>query len=167
MNPEMPTTPDLSERVGALERENRRLKGLVILLFLGAVLVSRYLPGPKMLEAQYISLRDEDGKQRVLLTANTFAAGVNVFDAREKVQAALSIEKDGPKMTIFDANEKKRIAIGMLDGGPVLMFDNASEQPTLMLMQREDRAGFALLDPEGNVVWSAPAVEKSTGDVQK
>ncbi len=161
MNSEMPGMPELSDRMEKLEKENGRLKLAGVLMFLGAVLASRYLPGRKAIEAQYISLRDEDGKQRVLINDNTVAAGVNVFDNNEKLQAALSIEGKEPKLTIFDSNEKKRIAIGMMDDGPALIFENAGEKPTLMLVQRQEVGAFALLDPEGKLIWSEPAVQKA------
>jgi hypothetical protein len=150
--------PDLSERVERLERGVRLVKVVGVVLLVGAVVASRYMPRGKTIEGQYLLLRDENGHERVLLTANSSAASVNLLDESGKLQAGLSTENNDPKLTIFDSKEQKRIAIGMLDDSPTLIFENASGKPALMLRQEGETAGFALLDPEGHVLWSAPKI---------
>src|SRR5262249_25996330 len=108
-------SPDLATVVACLEkleRHNRWLKRLVLLLLVGAILLaSQAQPSlaqrkDRVVEAERFILRDDKGKARAVMAMFKDGPGFALLDDKEKPRAALAMSKNGPGLALLDANEK-------------------------------------------------------------
>ena len=124
---------ELEERVGRLERENRRLKaaGGVVLLLLGSVfLLGQASPDVvDEIKARRISIYDENGKLRAALASE----GMGIYDENQKERVSLNSVGLG----ISDENGELRAAVG--SAGLVLQDEN--ERRALLIS-----GGLAIFD---------------------
>jgi hypothetical protein len=123
----------LRDRVEGLERENRRLKlagalGLALLAALALMGQAR----ARTVEAHRVVVRDAGGQLRAELTA----AGLSIYDGKEKIRAALGVGGDARSgLSLYDPGERTRMTLYVAsDGG----------------------AAIQLADERGSVVWKAP-----------
>jgi len=96
----------LTQRLDRLERENRRLKtiGVVILIVVAALMLMGQT-GPPILEAQRFLIRDPaTGKARATLSADGGGnIGLVLLDHHHKPRAELVTGADGaPKLAFYD-----------------------------------------------------------------
>jgi hypothetical protein len=127
---------DLIEAMRRLEGDHRRLKrGCSIGLLLSLLLIgsgAHFAAGPNVLEAERLVIRDKEGKARF----------------------TLGIEDDGfGGLALRDENERTRIRLGLRpDGSTSLIFSDTKSQRLLgVVLDRDDRPGIGLRDPEGGV----------------
>ena len=137
----------IEERVGRLERENRRLKaggGLVLLLLGSVFLLGQASPDViDEIKARRISIYDENGKVRATLRSE----GLSFYDENGKLRA----EMDQTYLSFYDADDKARagmsarttnnaaggispaITAKIRSRGPSLWRDSASRAPLRLL----------------------------------
>jgi len=146
------TTANMLQRLGRLERENRRLKisGAILLLALAAVgAMGQGLPKavPKVVEAERFVLRDTRGK--ILATLGTEAAGLLALvlsDQNGKTRAGLGVGTSGPSLVLRDENSKDRAALG----------HTALEGTATGTVEQRPASSLVLFDRDGKVIWKAP-----------
>ena len=106
-------TPDLQavvERLGKVEKQNRRLKsvGIAVLVLVSAVLViGQTVPKERiLLEAEAFILRDKNGNVRGgLLATGDGEASLSFADKNGNVRASLTVYEDGsPELYFRDKN---------------------------------------------------------------
>jgi hypothetical protein len=143
-------TPDLEavvERLGRVEKQNRRLKvaGIVALVVVGAVgLLAAAAPKPRTIEAERFVLVDRHGERAVL------APGQHLLGQGEPSFIGL---------TLFDEDGKIRVALGACENSPenesaVLIFFDADKKPQVTLGVTTDHAELTLSNNKGEVpVW--------------
>ena len=96
MNPHVQSFADIQGRLLQLEKQNRRLKqlGIVVLIVPTLLLVMGQAPSKKTVEANEFILRDSNGNVRVKLAMSNTAAGtvpeIVVFDAKGNTIARMS-----------------------------------------------------------------------------
>jgi hypothetical protein len=132
----------LTVRIARLERENRRLKliGVVVLLVSMAV-VSMGLGGkPRTIEAQKIVIFDSHGRARLMIGMPEIAG------------AAVDMKPDAPAIWLSDENGSDRTILTS-DG---LYLANGREKPLVNLSSGPSRPELRFYGPDGKVSWSAP-----------
>ncbi len=146
---------DLADRLDRLERSNRRLKGVVVLVvFAGVVLVARdqvfrnatiqLLDGDGTIEAREFVVRDNDGKRRASLGVPGDMPALVLFDESENGLASLSVQggRDGAShLTLCDRRGKAAIYLGLLSTGPTISLSDASGKIRASLAVDELRDG--------------------------
>ena len=141
-------TPDLqavAERLGKVEKQNRRLKsvGIAVLVLVSAVLViGQTVPKERiLLEAEAFILRDKNGNIRAGLMVNEDGEATLFFgDKNGTTRAQLMVHEDGgPILTFRDKNGTARAGL-MLDedGWPILSFYDKNGTVRAGLMLDED-----------------------------
>ena len=171
----MPTDASLLQRLGHLERAQRRLQRLVLVLLLA--LVAALLLGAttdRALEGHSLKLTDDSGHVRVLLTA---ANGLSVLDASGAPRAVLGVDGEGPGLVLYGENSRAilnvnqdgpalaftgprgglRAILALVKGDPGLVFYDAAEHERLELTVRGGAARGALRAVDGAPLWQAPA----------
>jgi len=117
----------LSERLGKLERQNRRqrLYGVFVLGLLGLILAAQAFwffrpqpPGPLAVES--LVVRDPNGVIRAWLGDEHGKAGLVLLDRKGKRRATLSLGPEGsPGLALFDQDQRVRAELNLgLDGAP-------------------------------------------------
>ena len=148
-------TPDLqavAERLGKVEKQNRRLKsvGIAVLLLVSAVLViGQAVPKePILLEAEAFILRDKNGNVRAGLMLNEDGSpSLTFLDKNENLRAWLVLDEDGmPSFMLFDENENKRAVLGFTS----LEVTKTGEVRNL------PPSSLVLFNKEGKVLFKAP-----------
>jgi hypothetical protein len=167
-----PLIDALAERVERLERENRRLKriGVVVLAAVAVTLAvgAKLADQPEFVEAtRGFHLRDKDGTLRASLTLeHEGEPGLFLYTKDRDLPAiALSLDSDGQRRLQFrDKTGKERIFLGPLADGHVgiVLEDGAENQriklsvpsqggPNIQLMDEGRRSRFALaVNPDGD-----------------
>ncbi len=137
------------ERLGRMERELRCWRlGAAAVLSLGAVLAfgGMAAPASKELRVQTLRIVDKEGKDRIVLTAESGIPDMTFLDpsgksrltldiaddrrpvllfsesGKESGRLTLGLEEEGvPMLQLYDAAGKKRLTFGVpKNGGPVL-----------------------------------------------
>ncbi len=132
---------DLEQRLARLERANRRMKriGALVLLMAAVVLLSGQAKGKAPLpdlEVGSLTLKDKDGKSRVVLFAPAHGSpGLSLYDKDGQVRVRLTVHWDGlPALYLYDKDGKTRMRLVVEGGLPRL----------------------TLFDAKGDVLWQAP-----------
>ena len=112
---------ELEERIGRLERENKRLKrwGVVgMLAVVGLALLGQAAP--------------KGGVQDVVRTRL-----LEVVDDGGNARAGIRVGSHGPQLAFVDASGKQLVALGVAAGGPALMLQGASGEASVALAVSE------------------------------
>jgi len=168
----------IEQRIAALERANRHLTRLVLVLLIPAaalVLLGAGKVPPGTAVAKSIHVVDENGKVRILINPR---AGISLLDKEGRPRAVLSVDDTGPGLAMYGTSSKAgtilnvnddgpALAMRAIDGstrallaeiaaGPALILSDANERERLALMQRGDRTDATVIDRSGKIVWRAP-----------
>jgi hypothetical protein len=125
----------MRDRMGRIERELRlwRLGGLLTLM-LAAVVIAGAMADPaapaKELRVQTLRIVDQQGKDRIVLTAEPKVPDMVFFDPSGKSRLTLDIADDHkPVLSFFEAGKESRLTIGLEEGAPVLnLYDRAGKK---------------------------------------
>jgi hypothetical protein len=118
-----PVVDTLAERVGRLERENRRLKrtGFAVVATAGlVVLMGQAAPKTPVIETQRVVITDEEGNERIVLGAGKDRASILLkSESGSNATAVLGIAKESAGLSITDEAGKIRVNLGkdMRPGG--------------------------------------------------
>jgi hypothetical protein len=147
---------EIRERLDRMERALRRWRwGAGIVLTLGTVAVAAAMadPAARELRVQTLRIVDQEGKDRIVLSADKKSADLTLLDpdgkgrltldiasdhkpmlqfseaGEEKGNLTIGIEEGGPMLQIFDRDGKKRLVLGVPKaGGPVLRILDENER---------------------------------------
>lgn len=114
------TDDRLRERLDRLERDNRRLKrvGVVIGVLLMAALGMGQTPGKRVITANEFVLIDGKGEHRMVLAVKEEQPAFALYDGHGQRRALLTLDKDGrPAFALADANGEARLSLGLRHGG--------------------------------------------------
>ena len=162
MNSHTPSFADLEARLAELERQNRRLKrlGLLLLLIAGSGFLlaqvlrkpARAAPAPATLAATYdtlvvhrLELRDKAGKLRGLWGVDDRGSALYLYDAIGLPQAMLSAFTDGSGLWLSDLAGKSSAALNVLADGPLLQLGAPAGKPGAAL----SADAFSVTDAQG------------------
>jgi hypothetical protein len=174
-----PNLEDLHTRLAALERQNRRLKGIgaTALVLVGVAFLSCATQPHKVVEAErflvkdgrgitraelapgHLSLHNELGYPCAELTLDKDLPQLCLSTLRNKSSVSLIISKDGPILGLSDAWGQCRAALGLDNDGPSLeLYGKKTQARALLLGLGVTKAGpgFVLTDEAGKSIWSAP-----------
>jgi TPP-dependent indolepyruvate ferredoxin oxidoreductase alpha subunit len=124
------------ERVARLEKQLRCWRWAAALAVVVAAGVAAK-PGPKSIEAERLVIRDQEGRQRLILDT-TWPRGdayLQVNDIREVERASVGVMEGGsPYVSLYDANKKLRATLEVSpELGPVLDLYDAAGRETAEL----------------------------------
>jgi hypothetical protein len=172
----MNTLP-VEERLERLEKENRRLRMLVLALIVlaGAGVALSAVSGVRAqapawrrtVEAEKFVLRDSSGKRRAVLGMAAGAPDLILYDASGKTRASLDMFGGEPGLEFYDASDTKRVWLdGSADGPSLTLRDSggfesvighvALQTPTTGSQISSSAASIHLFNKAGNVIWAAP-----------
>jgi hypothetical protein len=107
------STPDetLPARVEALERENRRLKRVAVLVaaaLTAVAAVGMSAPPTKTLDLGILRIVDSKGKARAVLGVGDEGPALALLDEKGRLRANLGVAREGASLDLLDANEQPR-----------------------------------------------------------
>ena len=142
-------------RLGKLEKENRRIRGIgiALLVLAAALLLMGQTPGQRTVEANEFVLKDANGTVRGRWEARAYGPQFVLFDATGKSGVDLAVlDSAGAGLTLRDASGKDRARLLATVNGPGLNLTDANGKDRLLLTadDTEDSAGLGLYDKEGN-----------------
>jgi hypothetical protein len=120
-----PTLDTLTRRLDRLERQNRWLRRVSLVILLGAVatlLMGQAPPHrpPRIVEAEEFVLRDARGQVRATLgtTQSPSAAFLRIHNDDGKQRARIIVSSDGTSSLEFmDSSDRVRVLLGVRDHG--------------------------------------------------
>lgn len=124
-----PTLDTLAQRLERVERENRSLRRVGVLMLVGvaALLIAAQATANRVVEAEKFVVRDASGKIRAELgTPPDGRVALTLFDRDGGLRVELRVLTNGRVgLLLYDKNGKSRAALRVLaEGGPVLgLFD--------------------------------------------
>jgi hypothetical protein len=146
----MDSVEALAERLGRLERQNRRLKWLAFTILVVATVAwlgigsagherqasAAGVQPVRSVDAEVFRLVDSNGRLRASLFMGEGGPCLGFLDEAGKTRADLIVTKDGTAFFLRDANGTARVVMGATGAGQ----------------------GFSLADARGKEIWSAPPV---------
>jgi hypothetical protein len=121
------------DRLGRMEQELRcwRIGGVFFLslaILVAAVAMSD--PPAKELSVQSLRVVDQEGKERIVLTADPKVPDMIFYDPAGKSRLMLDIADDHkPVLSFAEAGSESRLTLGLEDGTPMLnLFDQAGKK---------------------------------------
>ena len=137
MRAQAPEVAAVLARLEKVERQNRRLRGAGIAVFVLAaagLLMGQAMPKARIVEAEGFQLKDGQGM----------------------VRAELVVDKDGPRMALRDENGKTRAKLIVIKEGPGLALTDENGIDRAVLAVGKAGPGLALYDENEKVIWSQP-----------
>lgn len=145
------------QRLEKLERANRRMKGMVLTIFLGAAalfLMGQGRTPTQELRAQKFTLVDARGTTRAVLLMTPKGDALLSFNDREKSTEArlvLGTGADGlPFVAMRDKSEKVRLMVGLQTGTPRVSFHSGDgKERAWVSVEKDGSPIMGLRDREG------------------
>ncbi len=174
------------QRLENLERElartKRRMRWLLVSVFLGAGLVvlatawmlspdkalaENAVKAPIIIHANTLILDDENGKARAMLNVTKDGPALFVYDKQSKTSVVLGVLKDGPVLAMLDENGEQRIGLDVKKDGTALNLFDETGKPRVTVgagatgtldgkKALYPESTILLSNKEGKVVWQAP-----------
>ncbi len=153
MTAEKPELRDLVERLGKLEKRNRRLeRGLIAALtaLSAIVLMGQAAPSPRIVEAQKFVLKDADGNVRAWMGIIGKGSELNLGNANAQPMISLEVSNDSGDLHFY-GSRRSGMNLGINSGNPSISIVDSDGQggaglnfgkngPSLKL---EDGRGFS------------------------
>jgi hypothetical protein len=142
---------EMRGRLGRMERELRcwRLGGTLVLT-LTAVVVAGAMAAPPVQEMSVTTLRivDQQGKDRIVLTADPKVPDMIFLDPAGKSRLTLDIAADHkPVLSFSESGKESRLTIGLEEGTPMLnLYDQAGKKRVAFGIPRAGGAVLRVLD---------------------
>jgi hypothetical protein len=146
----------IMERLEHLERQNRRLKRVLVLGFilLGCVALMGASKKGRVIQATEFLLKDNDGQTRASLKMGSAGPHLAFYDANGKaVRALLGLLPSGPALGLYDSDGKNRISLAISPKGANLTFNDSDEKLRSELGMLEEGPKLLFLDLEGKTVY--------------
>ena len=153
MNPQESTGPDVNLRILALERGNRRLGGLVVLLVLVALAQTAWLllPGPGVVSAHRFVLKQNGGIPRGEFSI--WADGTPAFRINNpagEARALWALRKDGTlNLRMTGPNHHTRVELSVSPAGEphVALFGDDGRSRAVLHVNAANLAELKYLQP--------------------
>jgi hypothetical protein len=138
-------------RLDALEKKNRRLKsiGLLILLGIGAALTMAQTRAVRSLEGRKFVLKDAKGKRRAELGFFPERPELVFYDAEGARQVSIGVGADGPGLVIMGPRDERSAVLAQTAAGPALSMHAASGARRLNLSVTRQGPTVGLLTESG------------------
>ena len=182
-------TPDLEavvERLGRVEKQNRRLKvaGIAALVLIGALmLLAAAPPKPGTIKAERFVLVDKHGRNRAVLAPDQRLLGqedqsflgLTLFDEGGKMRVALVAREKDPAnkdagLILLDAEARPQVALGAQTDSAELTFYN-SKGETPVCLTGSSGGSLTLADRNGkyriSLVAGLPSILRFDDDENK
>jgi len=169
---------DLSNRLGRLERQNRRMKlwgGALLVLWLAALaglgsLAHRARPRPGPVATEALAIKSQAGNLQAWLGTRAGVPSLEFYDREGKVRTVLGLGQDGaPRLTLFDGQQRPRaeLALGPGEEAGLSLVDQAGLLRAALgiidpkyqvppYLQERPVSSLVLFNQEGTPVWHAP-----------
>lgn len=177
MNSQPPTLEDLQNRLLKLEKQNRRMKyvGVVVLAVIAVIVVMGQAPSKKIVEANEFILKDDGGKVRgklwtngdesiidlvdeygrgrLQLDAGNYQSTISVMDSNGKPRAKLSSNNAGiTELKFSDAKGKDMVNVNVYpDVGSAVQLSNRDGKTNAVLGASSDGMAFLRIEKAGFV----------------
>lgn len=143
------TNTEILERLGRLERENRRLKrlsGIALLAVAGIMLLAAVKPEPQKITAREFQVLDSSGRATVSISNGV----VNILDPQSGLpRIAIGDVTSGVSgIWLFEENGSRRVQLPAGGGPEIALFDTAGK-PRTMLRLTDSGPAIRLSDPRG------------------
>jgi hypothetical protein len=140
----------LEARVDALERQNRSLKqlGVLILVIVMCALFMAQAAPKRTVEAKEIILRDDADKIRARLLVSADGPSLSLYDPDGTARAALADGPVGPFLAFTGTDGKNRMKIGVHADDPAIDLFDASGKMRAELWLQRGSSGLALLSAQ-------------------
>jgi hypothetical protein len=148
----------LTERLDRLEKENRRLIGIMVVVFLGSLValvegsgLLRSRSGTKEIEAESFVVRDKTGVVRAHFGLRQDGTPeVALHDSRGQYQAALQAQSDGMAfLSFYDRGEMRTALVSSGDGTSYLKFLDGDGREVSSLYHSPNKESGLALDSGG------------------
>ncbi len=159
-----PTVGTLAQRLNIMERQNRRLKRMGMVILAGATVLT--LMGQARLsrtvEAEKFILKDASGKVRAEIGMGEKGPALRFRAEDGKFRIGLGLVGDEHGLFLLDANERKQATLGVGSLGPALMlYDNKGKRRMVFGMSKGAQPLFELAGT--NEVWRVRLLVTDTG----
>jgi hypothetical protein len=181
MRAQAPEVAAVLARLEKVERQNRRLRGAGIAVFVLAaagLLMGQAMPKARIVEAEGFQLKDGQGMVRAELVVDKDGPGLHLRDDNGKERAELvALHKAGAELVLRDEDGQGRVWLTALEGGAgldledhgntrvhlytraggtSLVLSDEKGQGRAKLDVTKDRTWLALFDEKGKSIWSQP-----------
>lgn len=133
----------IEERLGKVERQNRRLKiagGVALVLIWAVTLLSAAAPKPKTVDAERFVVVDNGGKQRAAFGVSENGASLKISNEKGKTVVLMEVSEDGtPVLAFKDENSTIRALLTLGEDDPILSLHDENETPRAMLLVHDER----------------------------
>lgn len=142
---------EILARLDALEKQNRRLKriGLLILLGAGAALTMAQTRAARNIEGRKFVLRDAKGQRRAELGFFPQRPELVFYDTGGARQVSIGLGADGPGLVIMGPRDEKSAVLAQTPAGPALSLHAADGAPRLNLSVTRQGPTVGLLTEAG------------------
>ena len=165
MTPQPATWEALTDRVGKLEMQNRRMKqaGAAALVLAAAVLLMGQDSPNRTVEANEFVLKDSGGNIRGAFAVLGDEPGLQIWDGNQDVRIALGLWDGAPSLQLHDANGVARAVFVIAPTGPRLVLADETGQRRAVLDvgtegpgEHSTASSVVFFDKDGKVLWKAP-----------
>ena len=148
----------LAVRVDRLERQNRRLKGLLVLALLapGAMLMTGMQQAtPKTVEAESFVVKDSNGRTLAVLGRHGEYHGLNLYDAKNRPAASFGLDREGTSLGLNDDRGRSvTLSATKKSAGMAVTYEN--DEIGVALGLAEHGPDLALRDRKGKMLFHEP-----------
>ena len=148
-------------RLGRMERELRRWRlGATLVLPLTAVVIAGAMSAPPTQELRATTLRivDQQGRDRIVLTAEPKIPDMIFLDPEGKSRLTLDIAEDHkPVLSFSESGKESRLTVGLEDGTPMLnLYDQAGKKRVAFGIHKAGGAVIRILDAKEQLLKRFP-----------
>jgi len=148
-------TPDVQsvlERLGKLERQNRRLKragSLALTAVAALLLMGQATPESRTIEAERFIVIDSAGKTRAVLSMILDGPHLVMYDEKGEMRVNLRVGPDGPLLAFDNEAGKPQTELTAVKGFNGLLTYNYAGTPSTVLGEEEKGPALRLFDADG------------------
>jgi hypothetical protein len=159
----------LRERLDRIERQNRWLKVVALLMAAGLSLFALLgaagnMQTPKSIEAEQFLLRGADGTVVAKLGQFEAGPGLALMDTTGEVRAGIIVTDAGPSISLFDADGQRRLELrNDAETARVSVYDRKGTLRSVFGMNGEDHPYFIIRDAEARNRAVLGSTETETG----
>jgi hypothetical protein len=145
-------------RVDRLERQNRWLKGMLVLAALVpgvAVVVGMQQATPKVVEAESFVVKDTNGRTLAALGRHGEYHGLNLYDAKNRPAASFGLDRQGTSLGLNDERGRSvTLSATQTSAGMAVTYE--SHEIGVALGLTEHGPDLALRDRKGKMLFHRP-----------
>lgn len=148
----------IQARVDRLERQNRWLKGVLLLAVFvpgAAAVVGVQQATPKVVEAESFVVKDSNGRTLAVLGRHGEYHGLNLYDARRRPAASFALDREGSSLGLNDERGRSvTISATKKSAGLAIAYDN--DEIGVALGLTDQGPDLALRDQKGKMLFHRP-----------